>query len=84
MRMLPKRPIGGSSDAGATEAPEHGVKMETEVVVSANKVPLDLETVDGAVLQPTPAMTPHIPCYETASVAQNLSFTELKTAGMSY
>ena len=33
MRMPPKRPIGGSGDVGAAEAPEHGVNMETEVPV---------------------------------------------------
>ena len=36
--MLPKRPIGGSGDAGAAEAPEHGVNMETEVSVPTNEV----------------------------------------------
>ena len=38
MRMPPKRPIGGSGDAGAAEAPEHGVEMETEVAVTAGEV----------------------------------------------
>ena len=33
MRMPPKRPIGGSCDAGAAKAPEHGVEMETEVAI---------------------------------------------------
>ena len=33
-----KRPIGGSGDAGAAEAPEHGVNMETEVPVPADEV----------------------------------------------
>ena len=33
MRMPPKRPIGGSGDAGAAKAPEHGVEMEIEVAV---------------------------------------------------
>ena len=37
-RMPPKRPIGGSGDAGAAEAPEHGVNMETEVFVAADEV----------------------------------------------
>ena len=37
-RMLPKRPIGGSGDAGAAEEPEHGVNMETEVSVPADEV----------------------------------------------
>ena len=36
--MPPKRPIGGSGDAGAAEAPEHGVNMETEVPVPADEV----------------------------------------------
>ena len=38
--MPPKRPIGGSGDAGAAEAPEHGVEMETEVAVTAGEVSL--------------------------------------------
>jgi hypothetical protein len=38
MRMPPKCPIGGSGDAGAAEAPEHGVNMETEVSVAADEV----------------------------------------------
>ena len=33
-----KRPIGGSGDAGAAEAPEHGMNMETEVPVPADEV----------------------------------------------
>ena len=33
-----KRPIGASGDAGAAEAPEHGVNMETEVSVAAGEV----------------------------------------------
>ena len=36
--MPPKRPIGGSGDAGAAEAPEHGVNMEIEVSVAADEV----------------------------------------------
>ena len=36
--MPPKRPIGGSGDAGAAEAPEHGVNMEIEVSVTADEV----------------------------------------------
>ena len=35
--MPPKRPIRGSGDAGAAEALEHGVNMETEVLIPANK-----------------------------------------------
>ena len=38
MRMPSKRPIGGSGDAGAAEAPEHGMNMETEVPVAADEV----------------------------------------------
>ena len=36
--MPPKRPIGGSGDAGPAEAPEHGVNMETEVSVPSSEV----------------------------------------------
>ena len=36
--MPPKLTIGGSGDAGATEAPEHGVNTETEVSVAADEV----------------------------------------------
>ena len=55
MRMPPKRPIGGSGDTRAAEAPEHGVKMETEVVVAADEVLLYHDIVDGVVLpQPVP------------------------------
>ena len=36
--MPPKRPIGGSGDAGAAEAPEHGVIMEAEVSITADEV----------------------------------------------
>jgi hypothetical protein len=55
MRMPPKRPIRGSGDAGAAEAPEHGVEMETEVAITAGEVSLHLDVVDGIVLpQPKP------------------------------
>ena len=40
MRMPPKRPIGGSGDAGAAKAPEHGVEMEIEVAVTAGELSL--------------------------------------------
>ena len=50
MRMPPKRPIGGSGDTRAAEAPEHGVKMETEVVVAADEVLLYHDIVDGVEL----------------------------------
>ena len=46
MRMLPKRPIGGSGDAGAAKAPEHGVEMETEVVVIVGELSLHPDIVD--------------------------------------
>ena len=53
--MPPKHPIGGSGDAGAAKAPEHGVEMETEVVVAAGEVSLHHDFVDGIVLpQPEP------------------------------
>ena len=38
MRMPPKRPIGGSGENRAVEAPEHGVNMEIEVSVAADDV----------------------------------------------
>ena len=38
MRMPPKRPIGGSGNAGAAEALEHGINMETEVPVPTDEV----------------------------------------------
>ena len=47
MRMPPKRPIGGSGDAGATKAPEHGVEMEIEVVIITSKLSLHPDVVDG-------------------------------------
>ena len=50
MRMPPKRPIGGSGDAGAAKAPEHGVEMETEVAVTAGELSLHLDVVDGVEL----------------------------------
>ena len=50
MRMPPKRPIGGSGDAGAAKAPEHAVEMETEVVVTAGELSLHPDVVDGVEL----------------------------------
>ena len=50
MRMPPKRPIGGSGDAGAAKAPEHGVEMETEVVVTAGELSLHPDVVDSVEL----------------------------------
>jgi hypothetical protein len=47
MRMLPKHPIGGSGDAGAAEASEHGVEMETEIAVTAGELSLHPDVVDG-------------------------------------
>ena len=48
--MPPKRPIGGSGDAGAAKAPEHGVEMETEVAVTAGVLSLHPDIVDGVEL----------------------------------
>ena len=50
MRMLPKRSITGSGDAGAAKAPEHGVEMETEVAVTASELSLHPDIVDGVEL----------------------------------
>ena len=47
MRMPPKHPIGGSGDAGAAKAPEHGVKMETDVAVTAGELSLHPDIVVG-------------------------------------
>ena len=44
--MPPKRPIGGSGDAGAVEAPEHGVEMETEVAVTADELSLHPDVIE--------------------------------------
>ena len=46
MRMPPKRPIGGSGDAGAAKAPEHGVEMETEVAITAGELSLHPDVVE--------------------------------------
>ena len=48
--MPPKRPIGGSGDAGAAKALEHGVEMETEVAVTADELSLHPDVVDGVEL----------------------------------
>ena len=45
--MSPKRPIEGSGDAGAAKAPEHGVEMETEFVVTTGELSLQPDVVDG-------------------------------------
>ena len=58
MRMPPKRPIGGSGNAGAAKAPEHGVEMETEVVVIAGELSLHPDIVDDVVL-PQPEAEDH-------------------------
>ena len=50
MRMPPKRPIGGSGDAAAAKAPEHGVEMETEVAVIVGELSLHPDVVDGVEL----------------------------------
>ena len=58
MRMLPKRPIGGSGDAGAAKTPEHGVEMETEVAITAGELSLHPDVVDGVEL-PQPEVEFH-------------------------
>ena len=58
MRMQPKRPIGGSGDAGAAKAPEHGVEMETKVAVTAGELLLHPDIVDGIEL-PQPEVEFH-------------------------
>ena len=50
MRMSPKRPIGGSGDAGAAKASEHSVEMETEVAITASELSLHHDVVDGVEL----------------------------------
>ena len=45
--MLLKRPIKGSRDAGAVEAPEHSVNMEIEVPVPADEVKNEAATSGG-------------------------------------
>ena len=45
-----KRPIGGSGDAGAAKALEHGVEMETEVAVTAGELSLHPDIIDGVEL----------------------------------
>ena len=56
--MPPKRPIGGSGDARAAEAPEHGLEMETEVSITAGEVSLHPNVIDGVVL-PQPEVEVH-------------------------
>ena len=46
MRMLPKRPIRGSGDAGVAEAPEHSMEMEIEVAVTASELSLHPDIVE--------------------------------------
>ena len=48
--MPPKHPIGGSDDAGAAKALEHGVEMETEVAVTADELSLHPNIVDSVEL----------------------------------
>ena len=50
MRVPPKCPIGGSGDAGAAEAPGHGVEMETEVAVTIGELSLHPDVVEGVEL----------------------------------
>ena len=47
MWMPPKHPIGGSGNAGAAKAPEHGVEMETEVAITAGELSLHPDVIDG-------------------------------------
>jgi hypothetical protein len=54
MRMPPKRTIGGSGDAVATEAPEHGVKLETEVAISADEVSRGQKRDGDGIVLPLP------------------------------
>ena len=51
MRMPPKCPIGGSGDARAAKAPEHGVEMEIEVAVTASELSLHPDIVDDVRVQ---------------------------------
>ena len=46
MRMPLKRPIGGSGDARAAKAPEHGVEMETEVHITMGELLLHPDVVN--------------------------------------
>lgn len=50
MRMPPKRPIGGSGDAGVSKVPEHDMEMETAVAVTASELSLHPDLVDGVEL----------------------------------
>ena len=50
MRMPPKRPLGGSGDAGAAEALEHGVEMEVEIADIASKLSLHPDIVESVEL----------------------------------
>ena len=58
MRTPLKCPTGGSGDAGATKAPEHGVEMEIEVVVTAGELSMRPDIVDGVEL-PQPEVEFH-------------------------
>ena len=59
MRMPPKRTIRGSGDAGTAEAPEHGVKLETEVVVAADEVSHGQKSDGDGVVLPLPEPEVH-------------------------
>ena len=50
MRMPPKRPMGGSGDARAAKAREHGVEMETEVVITTGELLLHPDIIDDVEL----------------------------------
>ncbi len=56
--MPPKRPIGGSGNAGVGKAPEHGVEMETEVAVTAGELSMHPDVIDGVEL-PQPEAESH-------------------------
>ncbi|KAE8775084.1 E3 ubiquitin-protein ligase [Hordeum vulgare] len=58
MRMPTTCTIKGNGDAGATEAPEQGVKMETKVSIIDDEVSLHLDIVNRVVL-PQPEPEPH-------------------------
>jgi hypothetical protein len=59
MRMPPKLTIGGSGDTGAAKAPEHSVKLETEVAVTANEVSRGQKRDGDDVVLPLPEPEVH-------------------------
>ena len=60
--MPPKRPIGGSGNAGAAKALEDGVEMETEVAITADELSLHTDVFELPQRRrsstPTPTTTP--------------------------